>query len=187
MPCKVNPALSIYFKGVWGRRVPTSHSLMPSTHSLVSPTYYLLNTYIPTFPSLKQVPLPQCPVTMASCTTTFYWECPKFNFNSPQQSEDCRVFYIRATDYLKALDIDTEEADNCKTRWKQLKIIFKGEDWQTLQTLINNGTRTQENQKMPWQVLDAIGKTIKSEDHFWHFQDELLLDVHQLPSEVIHA
>ena len=29
--------------------------------------------------------------------------------------------------------------------------------------------------------------TIKSKDHFWHFRDELLSDVHQWPDEVIHA
>ena len=38
--------------------------------------------------------------------------------------------------------------------------------------------------KMPQQVLDANGTTIKSENNFWHFGVELS-DVHQLPDEVI--
>ena len=40
---------------------------------------------------------------------------------------------------------------------------------------------------MPQLVPDAIGTTIKSEEHFWHFWDELLSCVHQLPDEDIHA
>ena len=47
--------------------------------------------------------------------------------------------------------------------------MFKGEDRQTFQTIINSGTITQESQKMPQHVLDAIATTIKSKDHFWHF------------------
>ena len=67
------------------------------------------------------------------------WEAPKFNFSSPKQSEDLRVFYTRAIDYLEVLDIDDKETDDCKTGWKQLKMMFEGEDKQTLQTLIDNG------------------------------------------------
>ena len=65
-------------------------------------------------------------------------------------------------------------------------MMFEGEDWQTLQTLINNCTITLGSQKTLQQVLDAIETTIKSEEHFWHFQDELS-DVHQLPNKGIHA
>ena len=106
---------------------------------------------------------------MVSCSTTSHWEAPKFNFNSSQQSEDWRVFYTRATDYLKALNINTREADDCKTGWKQLKMMFKGGDWQTLQIFSDNGTIIPESQKVPHQVLDAIGTTTKFKDHFWHF------------------
>ena len=67
----------------------------------------------------------------------------------PQQSEDWRVFYTRTIDYLEALNINVEEANDHRTSWKQLKMIFEGKDWQTLQTLINNGTITLESQKMP--------------------------------------
>ena len=64
-------------------------------------------------------------------------------------------------------------------------MMFEGKDWQILQTLIDNGTITKK-QKTPQQVLDAIAMTIKSEEHFWHFQDELS-DVYQHLDEGIHS
>ena len=59
-------------------------------------------------------------------------------------------------------------------------MMFKDVDQQTLQSLIKNGTITVGSQKIPKQVLDVTGTTIKSED-------ELLSDVHQLPNEGIHG
>ena len=82
---------------------------------------------------------------------------------------------------------DAKEGDDCKSSWKQLKMMFEGKNQQTLQTLIKNCTITPKSQKTPRQVLDAITITTKSEDHLWHLQDELLLDVHQLHNEGIHA
>ena len=79
------------------------------------------------------------------------------------------MFYTRAMNYLEALDIDTKEADDCKASWKELKMMFKGKDWQTLQTLIENGTITLASQKMPLQVLDTIETTIKSKDYSMDF------------------
>ena len=38
-----------------------------------------------------------------------------------------------------------------------------------------------------WQELDAIATTIKSEEHFWHFWDELLLDMCQQPNKGTHS
>ena len=73
------------------------------------------------------------------------WETPKFNFNSPHQSEDWKDFFTRALDYLEALNIDTDEADNWHTGWKQLKMMFQGEDRQTLHSLIDNTTFTSES------------------------------------------
>ena len=64
-----------------------------------------------------------------------HWEAPKFNLNSSHQSEDWKVFYTRALDYLEALDINTDEWCIC---WKQLNMMFEGKDGQTLQSLINN-------------------------------------------------
>ena len=109
-------------------------------------------------------------------------EASKFNFNYPHQSEDWKVCYNWAIDYLEALDINAEEADDCHTGWKQLKMMFEGEDRHTPQSLI-----TVESQWMPQCALDAIRTNIKSEEHFWHFQDELLSDICQLSNEGIHA
>ena len=71
-----------------------------------------------------------------------------------------------ALDYLEALDIDTDEADDHHTGWKQLKMMFEGEDKQTHQSLMDNGTITPENKRMPQLALDGIGTTIKSKEHF---------------------
>ena len=62
--------------------------------------------------------------------------------------------------------------------------MFEGED---RQSIIDNETITEEHLKALRQVLDAIATTIKSEDYFWHFQDELLSDVCQWSSEAICA
>ena len=56
-----------------------------------------------------------------------------------------------------------------------------------LQTLLDNETIMPEHQKTPRCVLDATVTTIKFEDHFWHFWDELLLDVCQRPNKSIHT
>ena len=97
------------------------------------------------------------------------------------------MFYTRVTDFLEALNIDTEEADDCCTGSKQPHMMFEGEDRKILQSLIDNGTLTLESQKTPRLALDATGATIKSEEHFWHFQNELLSNVCKFPNEGIHA
>ena len=56
------------------------------------------------------------------------WEAPTFHFNSPNQSEDWSVFYTRALDYLDALDIELETDDQSCKGWKQIKLMFEGED-----------------------------------------------------------
>ena len=119
---------------------------------------------------------------MASRSTTPHLEASMFSFQSSQLSEDWKTFYTRALDYLEALNIDTDEPDDNKTSWKQLKMMLDGKDWQTLQTLLNNETMAPEHQKTPRQVPDASATTFKSEDHFWHFQDELLSDMCQRPN-----
>ena len=65
--------------------------------------------------------------------------------------------------------------------------MFEGDDRQALQSLKDNGTIMEECMKTPWHALDDIETTIKSEEHFWAFWDELLSDIRQLPSEGIHA
>ena len=55
-----------------------------------------------------------------------HWEAVKFNFNSPHKSDNWKVFYTRVFDYLEALHMNTDEADNQHTGWKQLKMMFEG-------------------------------------------------------------
>ena len=124
---------------------------------------------------------------MASSHPHTHWKAATFHFNSPTQSEDCRTFYIRALNYLHALDIEPDQADdNCKG-WKQLKLITEGENIQALQTLIDNQTIMPEDMKKCRAALDAIVTTIKSEEHFWTHRDELISDIRQQPREGIHA
>ena len=90
-------------------------------------------------------------------------------------------------DYLDVLDIETEQADNCHKGWKQLKLMFEGEDREALQTLTDNGTITEENIKTPCATLDSISTTIKAQEHFWVQRDELLSGIRQQPNEGIHV
>ena len=74
---------------------------------------------------------------MASRAPTARWEAPQFSFNSPQQTQEWKNFYIRVLDYLETLDIDPEAQDDTKHGWKQIKMMFQGEDSQALQSLID--------------------------------------------------
>ena len=74
-----------------------------------------------------------------------------------------------------------------KTGWKQLKIMFKGKDRQTLQTLIDNETHH-------WGAAEDSSAGIRhhcsncqSKEHFWHFWDEFLSDMCQWPDKDIHS
>ena len=122
---------------------------------------------------------------MASSHSNTHWDAPTFHFNSPTQSEDWRTFYTRALNYLDALD--TDQADDHHKGWKQLKLMFKGDDRKALQTLTDEGTIMENIMKTPHATLDAIGTTIKSKDHFWAHWDELLSNVRQLPGKGIHV
>ena len=115
------------------------------------------------------------------------WEAPTFHFNSVNQSEDCRVFYTRELDYLDALDIEPDCDNDNHKGWKQIKLMFEGEGRQALQTLIDNSTITSEDMKTPKAALDAIVTTIKLEENFWTYRDELISNIRQQPSERIHA
>ena len=58
---------------------------------------------------------------MASDSSTPCWDDPKFSLSTAQQSEEWKVFYTKAIDFLEALNIDTEEEDSTKkagSRWK---------------------------------------------------------------------
>ena len=86
---------------------------------------------------------------MASSGHCGHWEAPTFHFNSANQSEDWSIFYTRALDYLDSLDIELDEADETHKEWKQLKLMFEGEDRKVLQTLTDNGVVTPEHMKTP--------------------------------------
>ena len=75
---------------------------------------------------------------------------------------------------------------SCKGR-KQLKLMFEGEDRKALQSLIESSVMTAEHMFTPKATLDAIGTTIKSEEHFWAHRDELMTDLQQLPDKGIQA
>ena len=64
--------------------------------------------------------------------------------------------------------------------------MFKSEDRQALQSLIDSGVMTAEHMLKPKAALDAIGTTIKSEEHFWAYRDEPMSDLQQLPDEGMH-
>ena len=61
---------------------------------------------------------------MASSCHNNCWKALTFHFNSPNQSADWRAFYTRTLNYLDALDIETEQADDHHNGWKQLKLMF---------------------------------------------------------------
>ena len=79
---------------------------------------------------------------MASRFNIPYWEVPKFSFQSSLQSEDWKAFYTRVLDYLEVLNINTNEPDDTRIGWTQLKMMFEGKDWQILQILLDNNTIT---------------------------------------------
>ena len=108
---------------------------------------------------------------MASSGHYSHWQPPTFHFNTPNQSENCSTFYTRALDYLDALDIEPEVADESCKGWKQLKLMFEGKDRKALQSLIDCGVMTSDHMLKPKAALDAIGTTIKSEEHFWAYRD----------------
>ena len=55
--------------------------------------------------------------------------------------------------------------------------MFEGEDRKALQSLIDSGVVIPEHMLTPKAALDAIGMTIKSEEHFWAYRDELVSDL----------
>ena len=114
---------------------------------------------------------------MAQNNTT-RWEAPHFSFNTEDQAAEWKKFYTRAIDYLETIDIDPEQEDQNKRGWKQIKMMFTGEERQELQTMIDNNTITQD-QCTPVQALKAIQTTTKDEEHYWHYRDEILSNIRQ--------
>ena len=66
--------------------------------------------------------------------------------------------------------------------------MFKGEDRQALQTLIDNNTISPEDQLTPVSALKAIQSCIKEEEeHLWHYRAKLMSVFRQQPNKQIHA
>ena len=53
--------------------------------------------------------------------------------------------------------------------------------------MIDNNTITQQDQCTPIQTLKAIQTTIKDEEHYWHYRNEVLSDIRQQLEEQVHA
>ena len=66
-------------------------------------------------------------------------------------------------------------------------MMYRGEDRQALQTLIDNGTITLKIQQTPKLILHAIQTTIKEDEHFHHYCNEPVTDLCQKPDEPIHS
>ena len=98
---------------------------------------------------------------MASRSNTPHWEAPMFSFNAPNQTEEWKSFYTRVLDFLEALDIGPDVEDQDQNGWHQIKMMFKGEDCQALQTLIENKTISPDAQWTPTLVLKAIQSVTK--------------------------
>ena len=103
---------------------------------------------------------------MASTGPTAQLEAPLLSFNMPDQTQEWKICYTIVLDFLETLDINPEKQDETKRGWKQIKMMFKGEDSQALQTLINNNTISPEDQLTPVSALKAIQSCIRDEEHF---------------------
>ena len=66
-------------------------------------------------------------------------------------------------------------------------MMFQGEDRQALQSLLDNNTITTEDQLTPATALKATQTSVKEDEHFWHFRDELLSNFRQEPQEGTHT
>ena len=120
---------------------------------------------------------------MASRNTP-HWEASKFSFNSQNQAVEWKLFYTRALDFLKALDINPDEEDQGKKGWHQMKMMFEGDDCQALQTLINNNTIMPEAQHTPALALNTIQSVIKEDVYFWHYHDKILSDLCEMKASI---
>ena len=62
------------------------------------------------------------------------------------QAKEWKKFHNRVIDYLEALNIDPDTPDESKCGWHQIKMMFKDEDREALQALLDNNTITPEDQ-----------------------------------------
>ena len=90
---------------------------------------------------------------------------PTFSFDAADHPTTWRDFYYRAQDYLELLRIKPTEEDQLKRGWEQITTMFTGENKQILQTLIDNNTITETDQRTPILALKAIQSAIKNKEH----------------------
>ena len=115
------------------------------------------------------------------------WTAPTFSFDAADQPTAWEDFYIRALDYLETLRIKPDVEDREMKGWTEIKMMFTGEDRRALQTLIDNDTITEADQRTPRLALKAIQTAIKEGEHYWHYRDEVLSDIRQQPEEQVHT
>ena len=124
---------------------------------------------------------------MAQINNSTLFTAPTFSFEAADQPTAWRDFYLRALDYLEMLKIKSDEEDQDKKGWTLIKLMFTGQDRQALQTLVENDTITEADQRTPRLALKAIQTALKDGEHYWHYRDEILSDIRQQPEEQVHT
>ena len=100
------------------------------------------------------------------------WTAPTFSFNEADKPHAWEIFYLTSQDYLEVLRIKPAEEDKKKRGWEQITQMFKGENRQILQNLIDNNTITETHQRTPILALRAIQKAIEDGKHHLHHKDD---------------
>ena len=102
---------------------------------------------------------------MAQINSNTLFTAPTFSFDAADHPTAWGDFCYRAQDYLELLRIKPTEEDQLKTGWEQITTVFTGENKQILQTLIDNNTITETDQRTPILALKAIQSAIKNKEH----------------------
>ena len=100
------------------------------------------------------------------------WTAPTFSFDEADKPHAWEIFYLTSQDYLEVLRIKPAEEDKEKRGWEQITQMFKGENRQILQNLIDNNTITETHQRTPILALKAIQKAIEDGKHHLHHKDD---------------
>ena len=125
-PLQDHKKTKVYLLQDHWNKTDNSASYKHSTDTVFSTNIYYISLY----------------TTMVPNSKTPWWEAPKISFDVPNQAEEWKISYMKAVDFLETLDIDADREDDTKQGWWQMKMMFHGEDRQSLQTLINNNTIT---------------------------------------------
>ena len=100
------------------------------------------------------------------------WTAPTFSFDAADQPTAWEDFSIRALDYLETLRMKPDVEDREMKGWTEIKMMFIGGDRRALQTLIDNDTITEADQRTPILALKAIQKAIEDGKHHLHHKDD---------------